>query len=144
MSSWFDYSHFTSCQTTTNLPIVLKKGINMSRIEKQIGSKIREIRLSSQMTQADLAERIDVSVESISRLERGVTFPSLKTMEKMATALNVPLKMFFEFGEAKAGSKSFETSLSKLVAFLRTLNKDEIILVHKVLKAVFGTIKRSD
>jgi len=112
----------------------------MSNIEKRIGSKIREIRLSKKITQARLAEKVDVSVESISRLERGVAFPSLKKIETIACFLDVPLKFFFEFDDHEVKNLSFETELSKLVGFLRNLSEKEINLTYKILKMIFKIV----
>jgi len=114
----------------------------MSDIEKLIGGKITEVRLLKKMTQAQLAEKVNVSVETISRMERGVAFPSLKTMDKIANALNVALKDFFDFGDnnVKVKDKAYEREISKINAFLRTLNKKEISVAHKVLKDIFGRL----
>lgn len=114
----------------------------MSDIEKRIGGKITEIRLAQKFTQAQLAEKNNVSVETISRLERGVSFPSLITIANIANSLNIPLKTFFEFDEHQAKDKSFERELSKLTAFLRTLNKKEIVIVHKTLKTIFKSLDK--
>ena len=113
----------------------------MSDIEKRIGSKITEIRLSKKLTQAQLAEKLDVSVETISRMERGVSFPSLKTLENLSHALNVPLKSFFDFDEEKSKDQAFERELSKLNVFLRTLRKKDITLIHEILKTVFKKLR---
>jgi len=67
----------------------------MAGIEKRIGVKITEIRLTRKLTQAQLAEKVNVSVETISRLGRGVSIPSLKTLGNIAQSLNTPLKSFF-------------------------------------------------
>ncbi len=89
----------------------------MSDLEKRIGGKITKIRSAKKLTQAQLAEKVNFSVESISRMERGVSFPSLKTMENIAEVLNVPLKNFFDFDEHPSKDKSYERELSKLIAF---------------------------
>jgi transcriptional regulator with XRE-family HTH domain len=115
----------------------------MSNIEKKIGAKITEIRKSKQLTQNDLAILVGVSLETISRMERGVSFPSLKTIEKISSALGVYLKDFFDIDSHRPKSKVYERELSKLVATLRTLTETEIRLVHKILKQVISTIKAS-
>jgi transcriptional regulator with XRE-family HTH domain len=121
--------------------IIVKRWPIMSAIEKRIGGKITEIRLERKLTQPELAEKINVSVETISRMERGVTFPSLKTVEKISKTLDVPLKTFFDFDEFQSKDKSFERELSKLIAFLRTLREEEITMIYKILKVVFKTLK---
>ena len=114
----------------------------MSSVEKKIGGKLTEIRLSQKLTQAQLAEKVNLSPESISRLERGVALPSLKTMELIANALNVKLKDFFDFDEERPKEKAFERELSKLTAFLRTLNIKEVKLAHQILKDIFKSINK--
>jgi transcriptional regulator with XRE-family HTH domain len=60
-----------------------------TEIEKLLGSRIAEIRKQQGLTQFELASLIGVAIETISRLERGVSIPSLKTLENIGNALNV-------------------------------------------------------
>ena len=114
----------------------------MSDIEKQIGARVTEIRLSRKLTQAQLAEKAHLSVETVSRMERGVSFPSLKTLENIACSLDTHLKNFFDLGKEQPRDQTFERELAKLSSFLRTLETKEITLVHEILKAVFRKLKR--
>jgi quercetin dioxygenase-like cupin family protein len=43
-----------------------------------------------------LAERCDLSPNTISLIERGATSPSVSTLHRLATALKVPITAFFE------------------------------------------------
>lgn len=63
---------------TSDLPQRL--GRNIAKRRKQIG-----------WTQAHLAERMKMEPESISRFERGVTLPSLATLELLAGELNITI-----------------------------------------------------
>ncbi len=114
----------------------------MSTIEKRLGAKISEIRLSQKLTQAELAEKINVSVETVSRLERGVSVPSLKTIENIAVSLNTTLTVFFDFEGQPPISKKHERELSKLMVFLRTLQTDELSLAHELIKEILNIIKK--
>lgn len=51
------------------------------------------------MTQENLAEKIGVSVEFISNVERGINAPSFETLEKMANVFKVKYKDLFDFTE---------------------------------------------
>jgi transcriptional regulator with XRE-family HTH domain len=114
----------------------------MAGIEKRIGAKITEIRLTRKLTQAQLAEKVSVSVETVSRLERGVSMPSLKTLEDIAQALDIPLKSFFEFDNRISKNQTFERELSKLTAFLRTLSRQEITLILEILNVIFKKLDK--
>ncbi len=108
----------------------------MPGIEKRLGHKVAEFRLALGLTQAQLAEKADMSVESISRLERGVTIPSLKTLERIARILKTPMSCFFEFGESSKKSQEFEKELAQINASLRGLNQKQLGKVRRVLKVV--------
>lgn len=55
----------------------------------EIGEKIKEIRESIPMTQSELAEKLSLSVHTISKYEQGQRHPKLKQLEKIAKALDV-------------------------------------------------------
>ena len=61
-----------------------KKQINV-----EIGESVKAVREERGMTQEQLAERIDVSVQFVSDLERGVTGVSLATLKNICTVLGV-------------------------------------------------------
>ncbi|WP_082038843.1 helix-turn-helix domain-containing protein [Vibrio rotiferianus] len=60
-----------------------------------VGKKIKEIRKKKSLTIEDLSEKSGVSVGHISRLENGKKSPTISTLEKLATALDVPVVYFF-------------------------------------------------
>jgi len=72
----------------------------MTELAKKLGNRLRQLRRSTDLTQEGLAEAVNVSVEFISNLERGVNAPSFKTLEKLAKALHRPVKDFFDFDQA--------------------------------------------
>ena len=55
------------------------------------------MRRSKELTQEQLAEEVDCSVEFISLVERGVNAPSVAGLEKFATALKVEVRDLFTF-----------------------------------------------
>lgn len=61
-----------------------KKEINI-----QIGEQIRIARENARLTQEQLAERIDVSPQYISDLERGVVGISLQTLKRFCISMGV-------------------------------------------------------
>lgn len=50
-------------------------------------NRIRELREAAGMTQADLADRLQVSVPTVSRWESGVIRPSVENLTKLADVL---------------------------------------------------------
>jgi transcriptional regulator with XRE-family HTH domain len=54
---------------------------------QQLGHNIAQRRRALSWTQAELAERVGVEAETVSRFERGATLPSLPKLEQLARAL---------------------------------------------------------
>ena len=61
-----------------------------------IGQRIRTMRLSRGMTQADLAKAINQSQSSITMYETGRREPDFETLEALADVFNVPLVSFVD------------------------------------------------
>lgn len=59
------------------------------KLAKRLGKRIAERRKQIGWTQEQLAERMRVDPETISRFERGVNLPSLPTLERMAVVLKI-------------------------------------------------------
>ena len=114
----------------------------MSKVEKLIGSQIANIRKEREITQAELAEKIDVTVETISRLERGVSMPSIKTLEAISKALAVRLKDLFDFEreERQINLTKEEKEIRKIISYLKTKNINDIRLGFRILKSVLKNI----
>ncbi|MFC5359661.1 helix-turn-helix domain-containing protein [Azospirillum himalayense] len=53
---------------------------------------LRTLREQRNLTQEDLAELIDRSVQAVSKMERGLTFPKLETLISISERLGVSLR----------------------------------------------------
>ena len=73
--------------------LIAKDGVGVMRIKKelniQIGEQIKAAREQSKLTQEQFAERIDVSPQYVSDLERGVVGASIATLKSICTVLGV-------------------------------------------------------
>lgn len=65
------------------------------RIKILVGNNIRKYRRLRKLSQEKLAELVDISVSSLSNLERGNAYPATDTLEKIITVLGVSLNMIF-------------------------------------------------
>jgi transcriptional regulator with XRE-family HTH domain len=64
-----------------------KKQIQHDEIVRRFGDRLRQVRLSRGMTQAELARRAEVSGAYVGRLERGRAAPGIDFVARLATAL---------------------------------------------------------
>lgn len=66
------------------------------KIEKQLGMRIRYLRLKKHWSQEDLALEAEVNKNYLSDLERGTRNPTIKVLEKIAIALEISLEELFK------------------------------------------------
>lgn len=64
--------------------------------EFELASAIIAARLQAGLTQSELAERMGTKQPYIARLETGTNNPSFKTLERIAEATGLQLKISFE------------------------------------------------
>ena len=69
----------------------------MSDLKKHFGLKLKTLRNNAKITQEQMADSVDVTIETISNIERGIFGPRFDTLEKIASALKVPVKDLFDF-----------------------------------------------
>ena len=63
---------------------------------KRVGSRIREIRKENRLTIKELAKSTGLSSAFISRLENGITMPSVYTLQTVAESLKVDIGQIFK------------------------------------------------
>jgi transcriptional regulator with XRE-family HTH domain len=64
-----------------------------------IGTRLRRLREDKTLSQGDIEERTGLLRCYISRVENGHTVPSLETLERLASALEIPLYQLFYEGD---------------------------------------------
>ena len=67
-----------------------------------IGSKIKELRLKQGLTQEELSEKIGIDNKRLSRIETGVSLPSLKIAKELTKLFNLN---FYELIENSSNAK---------------------------------------
>ncbi|MEC5340773.1 helix-turn-helix domain-containing protein [Enterococcus casseliflavus] len=81
---------------------------------EHIGENIKKYRVRRSLSQQDLANEIGIAVQSLSKVERGLTFPSYENLEKIMKVLDVtPNQLFLAQGVSKALNEDIENSLKE-------------------------------
>lgn len=71
--------------------------VNEAPILKKFGKRLAHVRKSKELTQAQLAEKLDMSVVAVAYLETGKRWARIGTLQKISDTLDVPLKDLFDF-----------------------------------------------
>lgn len=98
---------------------------------RRFGAHIKALRDARHLTQEALAERSDLSVDAIRRIERGAFSPSLNTVDGLAKGLDVSLASLF--GSFDRGRRDEVEEIADLLA---TRSAREVRTVWRVVRAL--------
>ena len=100
----------------------------MGKVAKspRIGIQVRNLRLKSGMTQAELAESVGIADETMSRIERARLTPSTALVTKLAASLGVSPGALFEATAVAPKSPTLRSVERRLLHEVRDL-PDELI-----------------
>ncbi len=101
-------------------------------VKKIVGKKLKSIRLKNDMTIQELAVSSRVSSNMISRIERGLTIPSVEILMKLANTFGMSINFFVE--DAATGSTVVMTKQGKGEPIFFFEDKHQIISLSHGLR----------
>ena len=91
--------------------------MNISEIQKRLGENIKQIRKTKKLTQFQLAEKANVSEDTIKSLEQGRTWCSDKSLSQITEALEIDVvKLFIPTGASFKKNKENTAILKSAIA----------------------------
>jgi transcriptional regulator with XRE-family HTH domain len=102
-----------------------------NELKEKVGKNVKFFRFRRQLSQAALAERAQISITSLSDIERGINFPQAKTLCNLAQALDVEVWSLFKGIESTDDQntviKDFSEDFSKHINIaIETVSKQYI------------------
>ena len=104
-------------------------------VREAYGRKLRLFRKERRLSQEELAELAGCSTRAISNLERGLSGPGFDMLEKLASALDVPMRAFFEFADAQDKRSDM---LASLLQTANGLSDDDLAVALQQVRALQG------
>ncbi len=104
----------------------------MSEITKILSDNLRRLRRENNLTQSDLAEKVDLSLASIQAYESGRTWPGVDIVRMLAQAFRISEHSLFESGPPE---------MPPTVGALTEIIKDQEILIEE-LKSQFKRFEK--
>lgn len=100
----------------------------MDDLRTKFGKRVKAIRQKRKLSQEELAERVEIAVTNMGKIERGESFVTAVTLEKLANVLGVKVQDLFKF--------DMFVSVDEMKADLNTDNmtEDEIKQLYKFYK----------
>ena len=107
-------------------------------MKKDVGYRIRKLRESKDYSQENMAEELNISVSAYSKIERGVTDPSIGRLAEIAKILDVEVMQFI--GDATVSNKLEDKD--KIYGFVTKDEIDEVRRLIKQMKAEMISLKK--
>lgn len=107
-----------------------------------IGQKIRSMRQTLGLTQEQLGERADLHYSYIGQVERGDKIPSLRTLRKLAAALNTEMDRLLEETPAYETKTPPELWQQELMRLTRDRSAAEVELITSLARIILTYLDR--
>ncbi|WP_053178038.1 helix-turn-helix domain-containing protein [Peribacillus loiseleuriae] len=99
---------------------------------KIIGERIKEIRLSKRLTQEELADKLELTKSYISKLENGITIPSIYFLYNLADIFEVTIQDFF--GETNRTNNDNKWTSVNDYFDNHNISPDEVLMLFNILR----------
>jgi len=98
-------------------------------LNMEIGKKIKALRLQKEMTQEELAAKLNISSQAISKWENNVTMPDIQLLPRLSVILGVTIDELFALTD--------DTHLERIENMISTehfISKDDFAYAEQFLK----------
>lgn len=105
----------------------------MARLRELFGKRLEELLKKHKMKQCELAEKLEIDPQSISRMIAGKHFPKEENIEKMIQAFNITPEELFSFTQV-ADDNELIKDINRL---LSNAPSSKVRMAHKIITAIF-------
>lgn len=83
-------------------------------LKKELAQNIKKYRIMNNLQQEDLAKKLGVSLQTVSRMERGQTMPKMEVIGKLSDIFEVPVYVLFLTEKELADTRKKEFLIERL------------------------------
>lgn len=102
---------------------------------KNIGDIIQNNLEMKNMTQSELGEKLGLSQKAISKYVTGKSLPSLDTLERICSVLDVNINTFFQLNQNRSPQPQNKDEL-EVLEYYQSLNVKNKSIIKDLLKAL--------
>ena len=101
------------------------------KYQKLINTNIKNIRLSNNLTQEEFAEKIGISIQGLSNIERNRYQPSAETIDKICSAFNItPAELLI------TPNPQNEDILSNIITLLSQCSQRKLVKIYNIISLI--------
>ena len=106
-----------------------------NRTLEQLGKNIQRLRRQNGFSQEEFAEKIGIATNTLSSIERGFSFMTVTTLEKVCDILRVqPYELFYSTSENEVDMYEYISSMLEQIK----IDNYKLNMLYKIVKSVFG------
>ena len=83
-------------------------------LKKELAQNIKKYRIMNNLQQEELAKKLGVSLQTVSRMERGQTMPKIEVIDKLSEIFDVPVYILFLTEKELADARKKEFLIESL------------------------------
>lgn len=101
------------------------------KYQKLINTNIKNIRVSNNLTQEEFAEKIGISIQGLSNIERNRYQPSAETIDKICSAFNItPAELLI------TPNPQNEDILSNIITLLSQCSQRKLVKIYNIISLI--------
>lgn len=111
----------------------------MNDLKKQLGQRIKSIRLSRKLTQEEFCARIQIEIPTLSNIERGKSYPTVSTLKSIIDVFYVQPNDIFDF-EYLQDEETIDKEIFDIYKTFSLCNKQYLL---RLIKFIFENNNRT-
>ncbi len=117
--------------------------MSVSDADRTFGRNVQRLRKGKGYTQEAFAEHVGKSVDTISKIERGVASTRIETAETFANILGVPLHTLFETGPELPLDTRRKLVIERFATLTRSKDEQTLNAIMDAIEALIAVHDRS-
>ena len=105
----------------------------MAKLRELFGKRLEELLKSHKIKQCELAEKLGIDAQSVSRMIAGKHFPKEENIEKIIYAFNIQPENLFTFSNVLSDDEIKQD----IIRIISNASSAKVRLAHRVLTAIF-------
>lgn len=101
---------------------------------KRVGERLTQIRTALGLSQRELAEKADLSQSAVAQFETGARLPSTGALQSLCSVLGIPMEKLLGGDTSQETDAGKELILERLLEKARTLSKENILTLNRMVE----------
>ena len=105
-----------------------------AKLKILLGKRVQELRKARNLTQQQVADRMNVDIRNYRRIERGESFPA-RSIIPLAEALEVTLSQLYDFKHLELDETALREAVKKSAD---TMSMEQLIVIYKMINSIYN------